>query len=336
MATLPTSNLTMLDLANRMDPNGKVPKIVEMLNEMNEILDDMVWKEGNLPTGHRTKIRTGLPQGTWRRLNGGIKGQRSTTAGITHTCGMLEALSEIDCVEADLNGNTSAFRLSEDRPFLEGINQQLADSLFYANEKVTPEKFTGLAPYYNTFLNSESAENMIDAGGVGGDNASIWLVVWGDETCHGIVPKGMPAGIQHEDLGKKLIDVFDASNTWQGKMMAYLSHYRLFAGLTVKDWRYVVRIANVDKSLLTKDASGGADIIDLMTQALEIPPSLTIGKPCFYVPKTIRSMLRRQIVNKVANSTLSMDTVAGRRTVIFDTVPVRTCAALSPDEARVI
>jgi hypothetical protein len=35
--------------------------IVEMLSQVNEILDDMLWVEGNLPTGHKTTVRTGLP-----------------------------------------------------------------------------------------------------------------------------------------------------------------------------------------------------------------------------------------------------------------------------------
>jgi hypothetical protein len=69
---------------------------------------------------------------------------------------------------------------------------------------------------------------------------------------------------------------------------------------------------------------------------LELPPNLTMGRPVFYMPKVIRSMLRRQIVNKVASSTLSMEDVAGKKVVMMDGVPLRTCAALSADEARVV
>jgi hypothetical protein len=259
---------------------------------------------------------------------------RSTVADVTDTCGFMEAYSEIDAKEADLNGNTAEFRLSEDRPHLEGMNQELGDALFYASETVTPQKFTGFSPRFND-PDAESGENIIDAGGSGSDNASIWLVVWGPNTVHGIVPKGMPAGFQMQDKGKDTVSVFDSSGTYTGKMEAYVTHYEWNAGLTVKDWRYVVRIANIDKSALTKNAASGADLIDLMTQALEIPPSLSLGRPAFYVPKVVRSMLRRQITNKVVNSTLSMDTVAGKKVLFFDTVPVRRVDALSSDEAAI-
>ena len=334
MATLPVTNPTLLDLANRMDPNGNIPDIIEMLHQQNDILDDMVWMEGNLPTGHKTKIRTGLPAPTWRKLYGGVMPTRSTVSEITETTGFMEAYSEIDIKEADLNGNTAAFRLSEDAAHLEGMNQDLTTALFYANESITPTKFTGFAPRFNDPA-AENGENLINGGGSGSDNASIWLVGWGERTCFGLIPKGIPAGFRHTDKGRQTVDTHDSSGNYTGKMEAYVSHYSWDAGLCVKDWRYIVRICNIDKSALTKDASSGADIIDLMTQALEQIHSLQGVRPVFYVPRTIRSMLRRQIVNKVASSTLMMGDVAGKPVVMFDGVPVRRCDALAGDEATI-
>lgn len=338
MAILQTINPTLLDLANKMDPDGKIPTVVEILNETNEILEDMTWLEGNLPTGHRTKIRTGLPTPTWRALYQGVQPGRSTMASVTDTCGMMEAYSEIDVIEANLNGNTSEFRLSEDRAYFEGFNQTLADALFYANERTQPARFTGFAPRFNTrvLANAESAENVIDGGGTGSDNLSIWLVVWGPNTCHGIIPKGIPAGLQMEDKGQQTVQVFNAAGANTGKMEAYVTNYRWHAGLCVKDWRYVVRICNIDRSDLTATGATGANLIDLMTQALELPPSLKMGRPVFYMPKFVRGFLRRQIVNRVINSSLTMEQVAGKRVMVMDDVPVRICASLGVDEARVI
>lgn len=333
MATQPIINPTLLDLTSRQGPDGKIMAIVELLAQTNEVLDDIVFQEGNLPTGNKTKIRTGQPAPTWRKLYGGIQPTRSTVAEVTDTCGMMEALSEIDCVEADLNGNTSEFRLSEDRAHIQGMNEEFVSTLFYGNEATSPAKFTGFAPRFNALSGYEAADNVINAGGSGSDNASIWLVGWSPNTVFCMHPKGMPAGLQHSDLGKQLVDVYDASGTRTGKMMAYVGHYRWNAGLVVKDWRYVVRVANVDKSDLTKNASSGADLIDLMTQAAETINSLQGVRPVFYVPRKIRSFLRRQIVAKVASSTLAMDQVAGKPVVMFDGIPVRRVDAISGDEA---
>jgi hypothetical protein len=332
MVTLSVTNPTLLDLAKMTDPDGKIAQIVEILNETNEILEDMTWLEGNLPTGHRTTIRTGIPEPTWRKLYGGVQPNKGTTTQVTDSCGMLEAYAEVDKALADLNGNTSEFRLQEDRAHLEGMNQSLADALFYASETTTPEKFTGLAPRFNSST-AANGENVIKGGSSDTDNTSVWLVVWGPNTVHGIVPKGSKAGIQMTDKGQVTIENVDNAG---GRMEAYRTHYRWDAGLSVRDWRYIVRIPNIEKSALTKNASGGADLIDLMTQAVEMIPSLGMGRPVFYCSRTVRSFLRRQIMNKTISSTLTMDDVAGKKVVAFDGIPVKRCDALAADEALVV
>lgn len=331
MTVLAVTNPTLIDLARASDPDGKIAAIVEILNQNNEILDDMSWVEGNLPTGHRTTIRTGIPQPTWRKLYGGVQPNKGTTAQVTDSCGMMEAYAEVDKALADLNGNTSAFRLSEDKVHMEGMNQTLAQALFFANEATAPETFTGLAPRFN-LSSAANGENIIKGGGVSTDNTSIWLVCWGPNTVHGIVPKGSQAGLQMHDKGQVTIENVDNAG---GRMEAYRTHYRWDCGLSVRDWRYVVRICNIDKSDLTKNASAGADLIDLMTQAIEMIPALGLGRPVFYTSRTIRSFLRRQIMNKTVQSTLTMDTVAGKKVVAFDGIPVKRVDALAADEALV-
>jgi len=287
MATLSTIHPTLMDVAKRLDPDGKIDTIVEILAETNEILEDMVWMEGNLPTGHRTTIRSGLPAPTWRKLYGGVQPTKSRTVQVTDTCGMLEAYAEVDKALADLNGNTAAFRLSEDRAHIEGMNQEFASSLFYASEATAPEEITGFAPRFN-LSTAENGENIIrqsNAQPDGTDNASIWLICWGENTCHGIYP-------------------------------------------------YVVRIQYNSEDLVG-DAASGPDLLDLMTQALDVPPSLTLGRPAFYMNRRARSFLRRQMLEKVAGSTLTMEQIGGKLVLAFAGIPVRRCDALLNTETGV-
>lgn len=323
MATLAATHPTLLDVTKRLDPNGKIDAVAEILNQTNELLDDMVWVEGNLPTGHRTTIRSGLPAPTWRKLYGGVQPSKSRTVQVTDACGMLEAYAEVDKALADLNGNTSAFRLSEDRAHIEGMNQEVASTIFYGTEATAPEEFTGLSPRFNS-TTAENGSNVILGGGT--ENTSLWLVVWGPNTVHGIYPKGSMAGLNMEDKGQVTIEDIDGSG---GRMEAYRTHYRWDCGISVRDWRYVVRV-QVDYSAIVKDAASGADLIDLMTQALEMLPSggLGMGRPAFYMNRGLRSFLRRQMVNKVASSTLTMDELAGKRVLTFDGVPVRRSDAI--------
>ena len=331
MATLSTIHPTLMDVAKRLDPDGKIDTIVEILAETNEILEDMVWQEGNLPTGHRTTIRSGLPAPTWRKLYGGVQPTKSRTVQVTDTCGMLEAYAEVDKALADLNGNTGAFRLSEDRAHIEGMNQEFASSLFYASEATAPEEITGFAPRYNS-LSAENAQNIIQNPSIeGSDNATVWLICWGENTVHGIYPKGSMGGLQMTDKGQVTIENVDSSG---GRMEAYRTHYRWDCGLSVRDWRYVVRI-QYDQEDLKGDNSSGPDLIDLMTQALDVPPSLTMGRPAFYMNRRARSFLRRQMLEKVAASTLTMEQIGGKQVLSFAGIPVRRCDALLNTETAV-
>lgn len=297
MATLATTSLTLADWAKRTDPDGRIPIVAELLSQSNEILEDCVFKEGNLPTGDRVVIRTGLPTVYWRALNQGIPNSKSTTAQVDEACGILEARSEVDKDLAMLNGNTAQFRLSEDTAFLEAMNQTQATTLFYGNPATDPKQFLGLAARYSS-LSGGNAQNILSAGGSGSDTTSIYLVVWGDNTVYCPFPKGSKAGLIHEDLGEQT--VYNSDGT---RLQAYATRYQWKNGLVVKDWRYVVRIANIDVSDLigqtgTQASTASTAVIKLMARALYRLPNMAMGRAAFYMNRTVHSGLSIAALDK--------------------------------------
>jgi hypothetical protein len=339
MATLSNSNLTLADWAKRSDPDGRVPIIAELLSQSNEILEDCVFKEGNLPTGERVVVRTGLPSVYWRALNQGIPNSKSTTAQVDEACGILEARSEVDKDLAMLNGNTAQFRLSEDTAFLEAMNQTQANTLFYGNPATDPKTFLGLASRYSD-LGAANAQNILDAGGTGSDNTSIFLVVWGDNTVYCPFPKGSKAGLIHEDLGEQT--VYNGDGT---RMQAYATRYQWKNGLVVKDWRYVVRIANVDVSDLvaqtgTQAASASTAIIKLMSRALYRIPNMAMGRAAFYMNRSVHSGLSVAAMDK-SQYVLKVNEGLGQfgmpySWLSFQGVPLRRVDSIINTEARVV
>lgn len=330
MAVLNNTHLTLVDWAKRLDPDGKVEtKIAEILNQTNEILDDAVFIEGNLPTGHRVNIRTGLPTVYWRSLNQGVPRSKSTTAQVDESCGMLEAFSAVDKDLADLNGNSAAFRLSEDVAFLEAMNQAQAQTLFYGNPASDPRQYLGLSTRYSTLsADAGNAQNIIDAGGTANNNASVWLVVWGDNTVFCPFPKGSKAGLVSDDDG--ILTIYDSENN---PFKAHQTHYQWKTGLVVKDWRYVVRIANIN-------AATDTTLINNMSKALDCVPNLSMGRPAFYMNRRIFSQLRIQAMNKSQNVLNVQEglTQFGRpsRWLDFLGVPLRKVDQLLNTEARVV
>jgi hypothetical protein len=326
---------TLLDYNRLTTADGKIAKVIELAEPTNETIQDIPWKECNQVTSHKTTVATGYPAGTWRKLNYGVQPEVPTHKTVVDTTGMLEGYSEVDKSLAMLNGNTAEFRLSQDRSTIIGLNKTFNTTLFYGDTSgTTPEKFMGFAPRFviPSTDSTLSGYNMIDGGAVDGqtDCTSIWLVCWGEETVHGIYPKGSQMGLSVTDLGEETLT--DAAG---GRYQGYRTHYKWDCGLTVRDWRYVVRICNIDTSTLTKDAASGAKLIELMTSATERVADLNMGKPAFYCNRTIKSYLRNQMINKAAYN-LTFDTVAGKHVLAFDGIPVRRVDAITNTETAIL
>lgn len=330
---LSSQNKTLADWAKEQDPDGKVAIVANLLSQTNEILEDAVFMEGNLPTGHRVTVATGLPAVYWRSYNKGVPSSKATMAQVDEAIGMLEAYSTVDKDLADLNGNTAAFRLQEDQMFLEAMNQTQAQTIFYGNPANDARQFMGLRSRYNNTA-AGNGVNVLDAGGTGSNNnTSIWLVVWGDNTVFCPFPKGSKAGLIHVDMGEQTV-YDDNNNPYQ----AYRTHYQWKNGLVVKDWRYVVRIANINVTAANNPPIA-ADLLGFMSRALDRIPNLNAGRACFYMNRTVFSILRLQALNK-SNAVLAIEPAMSQfgypqRWTNFMGVPLRKLDAILNTESQV-
>jgi len=332
MATLAGTNPTLADWAKQLEPNGGITsQIVEMLSQTNEMLMDMSWVEANGPTYHRCTIRTGMPSATWRQFYQGVAPSKGTVVQVDETIGMLEARSVVDKDLAELNGDVNQFRMNEATPFMEAMNQEMQQTVLYGNVSTAPEEFNGLAPRFAALTTAASGENIVDALGTGSDNTSIWLVGWGENSVYGTFPKGSTAGLKHEDLG------IDHNTPDTQSPVRYFSAYHdkweWKAGLVCKDWRNVVRVANIDVSNLVAESSA-ADILKVMTIAVHKIPALTAVRPAFYVNRTVMTMLDIQAQSK-SNVYLTVGEEEGRKKVSFRGIPIRMTDQILNTEARV-
>ena len=347
MATIGSTALTAYDWARSRDPNGNTAPVIELLSQTNEILKDMMWIEANGGIAHKTTVRTGLPTSTWRLYNSGVQPSKGTVAQISDPIGNLEAQSRIDRDLLRLNGNSANWRLGQVAAEIEAMGQTMASTIFYGNARNNPERFHGLAPRYNTVSENTAATgaNVIDAGGTGSSNTSMWLVCWSDRTCAGLFPKGMAGGLQHEDMGTQ--QSIDSNG---GYYWTEVDHFKWAMGLTVPDWRYVVRVANIDVTQL--NTTNAANLISLVvraynrtpTQATSAGPVQTsdapsiqgsMGRWAWYCNRTVREFLDLQALNKT-NLLLSMGQAYGETVTMLRGVPIRTCDAILSTETRVV
>jgi len=319
---------TLLDQSKTVDASGKTMRIVEMLNETNEVIDHMEWYEANGVDGHTTTVRTGIPTPVWRMFNQGVTATKSETAQVTEGVGMMHDRSELDVDLAKRGGDLAAQRLQNAAPHFEGMNQEFSSTLFYGNTTTAPQEFHGLSNRYSS-LSAANGENIINGGGTGSDNMSIWLIVWGPTSVFGIYPKGSMAGLEHRDLGE--MDVYDSDNK---PFRAYVDEWKWHCGVVLADWRFAVRIANLDVSELS--AGTGPDLTELMIQAELRVPSLRIGRAVWYMNRTAEQYLEIQRLRNVsAGGGLNYSNVDGKRVRDFRGTPVSIVDQLLVTEAAV-
>lgn len=338
MATLATGQLTLADWSKRISPDGKIDPIAELLSQQNDILEDIVFVEANQPTSHVVTIRTGLPAVYWRAYNQGVPSSKSTTAQATEPCAMLESRSHIDAKLLELNNNSAEFRLSEESAFIEAMNQEMTGKIFNGNVGADLKTFSGLATRYSS-TTAGNGQNVILAGGTGSDNASVYLVVWGKQTVFCPFPKGSQAGLKSRDLGEESVQ--DASGNWY---QAARSLFQWDAGMVVKDWRYVVRIANIDVSdwvgvTGTQASTASSNLIKLMMRAIARIPNFSMGRAAFYTNRSIQEGLMIQALEKSNNALAIQEALSQFGTkmnnLTFMGIPVRQVDQLGIAETLV-
>lgn len=334
MATLSSNYLNLIDVHKQNDP--RTGEIIEVLKRQNPILDDAVAMECNLGGTHRHTIRTGLPTPAWGSLYKGIPQSKSSVQQVDDTTGFLEARSGVDTRALQLSKNPAALRLGEAMSHLEAMNQEMATGMFYHDTATTPEKFKGLASRFGSIGGGAAGNQIVDGGGTGSDNTSIWMVTWGDHACHLLYPEGTKAGVDRQDKGEQRVT--------DGNGDAYYVKEETFTwhmGMAVKDWRYVSRVANVDVSNML---AGTVDIYSLLRKAFYKLQSRRMdsvnSRIAIYCNRDVMEALDGLAVGtgSGANGALRLvpRELEGREVLTYRGIPIRETDALLNTEARVV
>lgn len=317
------TQMTLLELAKRTDPDGELASIAEVLAQDNEVLLDAPWIEANDTFGHKITRRTTLPTGSWRKLNAGVAAEVSKTQEVYETIGMLESYAEVDKDLVDAAPNPKQFRNQEAQAFLEGLSQHLAATTFYGITATEPEEFDGFATRMPKLA---ATQNIIGSGGTGSgtDLTSIYIVNWGPNKVFMLYPKGSKSmGVKHTDLGE---DTKSASSTmWQ----VYRDHFQVKTGLCVKDDRCIGRVANIE-------ISGSSNIFDEdnLIKILNRMPGAGRGAT-LYVNATVQSQMEIALKDKTnVNYTAGGgEGLSGQPVVRFRGCPVRRVDQIVTTEA---
>lgn len=347
-------NPTLKNIVDRTAPNGGVAKIIEAAEIAMPLLRDATFLQCNDGTSHEVTVRTGLPELAERRYNQGIKQTKTETMQVKEQTAMLEDLSVVDAKLAQKSGNVDNYRASERIGKLQAGHIWLGRNFIYGSPALSADTFMGVAPRYSS-LSAMSGSQIVDAGGTGSDNTSIYAVTWGGAGANLIYPENTTAGFEMRNLtpnGPQLVPA-PVQAADRKEMLGYVDWMGLHVGLTQGDWRSGGRIANIDVSDLSSDASTGADIYDLLTDLkwkLQVSTAgtgidlqtgeLVTGKTVLYVNRTVGAFMEKQARNH-KNVELSIREVAGRDAnkifqLYYGDWEVKVLDTITNTEARVV
>lgn len=326
MAIVQDTCYNLNDYAKQFDASGQELAIAEVLTQRNDILQDMPVVESNSDSGHEFAVRTGIPEGTWRAAYEGVQPVKATTKVISKPYGVLTANSEVDALVAEKGGNVRAVRSGQAKAIIGGMSNGMAKNLIYGDSG-NKKAFEGLASYYNRLSGADSASQLVNAGGSGNKNTSIYLVVWSPETVYGFFPKGTRAGLRRIDYSPNgPIDIKAAKG---GSFPGYMEHFEWKMGFAVQDYRYAGRVANIDLSSIK-----GADLLDAMLELESKIQDFNSGSACWYMNRQAKFKVRQAISEK-GNVQFAPWEPCGKDVMIFSERPVRVCDAISNTEETV-
>jgi hypothetical protein len=342
MPTLTQSTQSLIDQYKNVDGKGQYIDVIETLNNTAQYcLDDWVWMECNSGLKHTRAIRTGLPTVAWTALYEGIPQSKSAKQTVDDTTGMVEGLSSVDQRQLDLYAdNKVAIRSAEARTFVEAISQELMTALFYHNSNANVRLPKGLGARYGVKATFGAGNQIIDAGGTGSDNTSIWMVEWGYDGLTAIYPKGTVGGVQRENMGRQRVT--DASGN-----PYYVEEEKIGCnvGFSVGDWQRIVRVANIDVSDML---AGSVNLYDLLQTAwyrsktrriAKLHDQKAPGRSVLYCNKDVLMMLDK-LAYRSSNANgqvyLRPMEIEGKEVLTFRGVPIRETDSLVNTEARVV
>ena len=334
MATLATMYPTLLDIIKKQDPDGTPARVIELLSKVNPILDDLPMIQGNLDTGYRVVLRTALPALTWRRLNQGVPFTKSHVDQVVETCGQLQIQNAIDDDIDEVTANKAAFRMDEDDAAIQGMNIEMVNALIYYSPALYPDRLQGLTPRFNIIATGGLAGGQIinaDTSASSADQTSIWLVGFGPRTVHGTFPKNSTGGVQKIDLGRHMVLDSGGVNMYA----VWITKVRWSMGLVVADYRYVVRIANIDTTRWRNDISQGADLPDCMSAARALLWEENTVMARYMMNRPTYGMLNRQLNKKGTVNLLEYIDSGRGRIPTFYGIPIRVNDGILSNESVV-
>lgn len=330
-------NPTYRDVLSGLKKDGsRDADIVELFVQENPILDDIVVGEANEGTSNLTTIRAGLPSVAWTGLYEGPQASKGSKMQVKDASGTVESLLEIAKKLYDIAPDKEGFMLDEARSHVEAMGQEVAATMLYGDIATNPKKFNGLVKRFPNISNGEDSDQspfyVLDGSKSSISTAalrSIWFVGHGTKAVSAFYPKGTQGGIVRNPVEEVWTE-----DTTNGKFKVMRQLFQWHIGLTVRDFRFAGRIANIESDAMFA-ATGQPDYLELVRR-LHVRVRTAGVSPVWYMDRMTFEMLHVVASRKTQSNAIRQDTLFERPVQTLYGYPVRLLDAMETDEAEAV
>lgn len=321
---------TLADVIRLNNPGGGLLKIADRVAKTTSIVRHIPMYEATDKTSHVFAAEAALPAVSWRSHNEGVTASKSVEGVVTETIGKLSGLSKIDedlCLQSN---NPAEYRMKRDGRFYTAMEEELEQSAFYGSQKIYPERITGLAPRLDGITTGPWKKQVIasELSSSGNDQTSVFMAVWGEETVHGVYPKGGKGGLEIKDLGRQVQEDAPASGKWNRYL---LSEFNWQIGLAVIDPRYIARLCNIDMGNI---AATGSQLLRDLLRLKNTVKDIKKGRAVMYMCRDLYTYLDLQVMDQMKGAGgLTYANVAGERILTFQGVELAMSDMILKTEA---
>lgn len=342
MAVKSKGVITLADiLAGRKGDGSFDSDIVELFTEENPILDDISIIEANDGTTNRTTIRTGIPEPTWTAYYSGVKPAKGTKTQVKDVAGRMKSMLEIDAQLYEDTPDKDQLLKDELYGLTEGMTQAMADCLIYGKIANEPRAFNGLYNFYKTAgadlakYDSKDSAHYVFSGDKnptkGKAYRSLLLMGWSPSTITTFYPKGhKSAGLQRSEL--RTVDTNDADG---GVYQVKRQDLSWELGLSVRDYRYGGRIANIDNETLLS-TNTDIDYVEMIHRLVSRVKNSQRVNRAFYMANDLWEKVQVLFYRKTMGNAVAYQDVMQRfKTPTLLGIPVRITDAMEVNEDAV-
>ena len=198
MAILGADYLTLADAKQFLDHS--VADVAEVLRKATPIVNDVPYVAMNKKVKHVVTMRSDLPKVYYTKANEATPASKTAIENREFVASHFESKSVMDQKVAEYGGKdrVAQNRLNEAEGHIQACAHELADLILYGSPVTDPKQVPGIMHILSSLSATEpTSKQIVDAGGVGSDNASILFVSWGPKKVYGIFEEGTQIGRAH-------------------------------------------------------------------------------------------------------------------------------------------